>query len=128
MTGPSLEVIYGNLYIRDCATKLKYSNIFEAITDSTEDAADMEFRADLMLVLRDYFRDQGMSQSQIGKKLDIPQPRVSELMTGKVDKFSADKLIGFLARVGIRLKPAPVQATSRRPFRVTCNVSIAQVA
>ncbi len=108
--------------------KLKYSNIFEAITDNAEDAADMEFRADLMLVLRDYFRDQGMSQAQIGKKLGIPQPRVSELMTAKVDKFSSDKLIGFLARVGIRLKPSPVQATSRRPFRVTCDVSIAQAA
>lgn len=108
--------------------KLKYSNIFEAITDSAEDAADMEFRADLLLVLRDYFHDQGMSQSQIGKKLGIPQPRVSELMAAKIDKFSADKLIGFLARVGIRLKPASVQATSRRPFRVTCNVLIAQAA
>ena len=54
--------------------------------------------------------------SQPLQKLNIPQPRVSELMTGKVDRFSADKLIGFLARVGIRLKPAPVHATRRRPF------------
>jgi predicted XRE-type DNA-binding protein len=108
--------------------KLKYSNIFEAITNSGEEAADLEFRADLMLVLRDYFHDQGASQAQIGKKLGIPQPRVSELMNGKVDKFSSDKLIGFLAKVGIRLKPAPVQARGQHPFRVKCDVSIAQAA
>ena len=108
--------------------RLKYSNIFEAITGNAEEAADLEFRADLMLVLRDYFRDQCASQAQIGARLGIPQPRVSELMTGKVDKFSSDKLIGFLAKVGIRLKPVPVQATSRQPFKVKCDVSVAQPA
>jgi predicted XRE-type DNA-binding protein len=108
--------------------RLKYSNIFEAITGNAEEAADLEFRADLMLVLRDYFRDQCASQTQIGTRLGIPQPRVSELMTGKVDKFSSDKLIGFLAKVGIRLKPVPVQATRRHPFKVKCDVSVAQAA
>jgi hypothetical protein len=49
-------------------------------------------------------------------------------MTGKVDKFSSDKLIGFLAKVGIRLKPVPVQATSRQPFKVKCDVSVARAA
>lgn len=108
--------------------KLKYSNIFEAIADSGEEAADLEFRADLMLVLRDYFQSRGASQAQIGKKLGIPQPCVSELMNGKVGKFSSDNLIGFLAKVGIRLKPTPVQARGQHPFRVKCNVSIAHAA
>jgi len=85
--------------------KLKYSNIFEAITQNAEEAADMEFRADLMLVLREFFREQEASQTQIGQILGIPQPRVSELMTGKVDKFSSDKLIGFLAKVGFDSSP-----------------------
>lgn len=105
--------------------KLRYENIFEAITDNAEEAADMQFRADLMLVLRDYFREQEASQARIGQLLRIPQPRVSELMTGKVDKFSSDKLIGFLAKIGIRFKPATVQATRGRPLRVKCDVSVA---
>ena len=108
--------------------KLKYSNIFEAITDNAEEAADMEFRADLMLVLRDFFREQDASQAQIGQKLRIPQPRVSELMAGKVDKFSSDKLIGFCAKVGIRFKPTTVPAAKGRPLRVKCGVSVAEAA
>ena len=108
--------------------KLKYSNIFEAITDNAEEAADMEFRADLMLVLRDFFREQRASQAQIGQVLGIPQPRVSELMTGKIDKFSSDKLIGFCAKVGIRFKPATVPAAKGRPLRVKCGVSVAEAA
>jgi predicted XRE-type DNA-binding protein len=108
--------------------KLKYSNIFEAITNDVEEAADMEFRADLMLVMRDIFREQEASQAQIGQMLGIPQPRVSELLTGKVDKFSSDKLIGFCAKIGIRFKPATVQAARGRPLRVKCDVSVAEAA
>jgi len=102
--------------------RLQYSNIFEAITDSAAEAADLEFRADLMLVLRDCFGQ--ASQAEIGKILGIPQPRVSELMGGKVDKFSSDKLIGFLAKVGIRFKPATVPGVKGRPLKVKCDVLV----
>jgi predicted XRE-type DNA-binding protein len=108
--------------------KLKYSNIFEAIADNAQDAADLEFRSDLMLVLRDFFREQEASQARVGQILGIPQPRVSELMGGKVDKFSSDKLIGFLAKIGIRFKPATVQGTRGKPMRVKCDVFVAQAA
>lgn len=108
--------------------KLKYSNIFEAIAENAAEAADLEFRADLMLVLRDFFAEQEASQARIGQILGIPQPRVSELMTGKVNKFSSDKLIGFLARVGIRFRPATVPAARGRRLRVKCDVFVAQVA
>jgi predicted XRE-type DNA-binding protein len=103
---------------------LQYSNVFEAITDNAVEAAAMEFRADLTLVLRDFFREQKASQAQIGQMLGIPQPRVSELMAGKVNKFSSDKLIGFCAKVGIRFKPATVQAAKGRPSVVKCDVSV----
>ncbi len=111
--------------MRSLLVKLRYDNIFEAITDNAEEAADMQFRADLVLVLRDCFREKGASQAQIGQILGIPQPRVSELMTGKIDKFSSDKLIGFLAKVGVRFKPATVPATRGRPLKIKCDVSVA---
>jgi predicted XRE-type DNA-binding protein len=58
----------------------------------------------------------------------VPQPRVSELMTGKVNKFSSDKLIGFLAKVGIRFRPATVPAARGKPLRIKCDVCVAQAA
>lgn len=106
--------------------KLKYSNIFEAITDDAEQAADLEFRADLMLVLREHFGK--ASQTQIGKALGIPQSRVSELLSGKVNKFSSDKLIGFLARAGIRFKPSSVKTGNGKPPKVKCDVTVAAAA
>jgi predicted XRE-type DNA-binding protein len=105
--------------------QLKYSNIFEAMTDDPTEAADLEFRADLMLVLREYFAERNATQAQIGKILGVAQPRVSELMRGKVDKFSSDKLIGFLARVGYRLKPTYSKASKRTQMRIRCDVAAA---
>ena len=84
---------------------LGYDNIFSAMTEDLQEAADLQFRADLMLTLRRMFEEKGWKQADIARALGIPQPRVSELMRGKIDLFSADRLIGFLARLNLRLRP-----------------------
>ena len=103
-------------------TQLKYTNIFEAIVDDTQEAADLQFRSDLMLVLRDIFEMKKWGQAEIGQALEIPQPRVSELVNGKVHKFSSDKLIGFLAMLGFRFKPTFVAGTMGKELPVKCSV------
>jgi predicted XRE-type DNA-binding protein len=87
-------------------TRLVFDNIFETVTDSKEEAADLQFRADLILTLRGIFHQKGWNNSEIASALAVPQSRVSELLRGKVHLFSADRLIGFLAKLDIRLKPA----------------------
>jgi len=97
-------------------TDLTYSNIFDAITGDAGEAADLEFRADLMLVMRKIFESKGWQQADIAEALGIPQPRVSELVRGKVDKVSSDKLIGYLSKLGYRFKPVYKQrGRSQRP-------------
>jgi predicted XRE-type DNA-binding protein len=103
--------------------RLKYSNVFDAITDDPVEAADLKFRADLMLLLREYFHAQNANQAAIGRQLRIAQPRVSELLTGKIDKFSADKLIGFAARVGIRFYPSVVRPSRGKTMAFKCDVA-----
>lgn len=102
-------------------THLKFDSVFDAIADSPEESADLQFRADLMLVLRGYFESKSMSQKQIGEKLAVPQSRVSELMRGKISKFSADKLIQFMSRIGYRLQPMFVE-TKGKGIPVRCTV------
>lgn len=87
-------------------TQLEYENIFDAIVQDKNEAADLRFRSDLMMTLEAIFKDRGWTQKEISQILEIPQPRVSELMTGKIQLFSSDKLIGLLAKLGIRLQPA----------------------
>jgi predicted XRE-type DNA-binding protein len=97
--------------------RLEYDNIFDVIADSPAEAADLQFRADLMSTLRKLLEERNLRQAEIAEALGVSQPRVSELMRGKIDLFSADKLIGLLARLDVRLRPS-VDATGR----VVCEV------
>ncbi|NTG26202.1 XRE family transcriptional regulator [Agrobacterium rhizogenes] len=86
--------------------KLEYTNIFESITEDTALAADLQFRSDLLMTLIDIIEDKGWKQAEIAQALEIPQPRVSELLRGKISLFSSDRLIGYLGELGYRLRPS----------------------
>ncbi|WP_442682158.1 helix-turn-helix domain-containing protein [Stenotrophomonas sp. JC08] len=109
-------------------TKLVYNNIFDAITQDASQAADLQFRADMLLMLRDMFEERTWGQAEIMKALDIPQPRVSELVNGKIDKFSSDKLIGFLDKMGYRMRPRLVTKQRSKTGHVRCDVQELEVA
>jgi len=98
-------------------TKLVFDSVFDAIASSPEESADLQFRADMMLVLRGIFDSRHMNQEQIGKALGVPQPRVSELMCGKISKVSSDKLIRYLSLVGYRFQPTfgKMKGKSQKP-------------
>lgn len=107
-------------------TQLAYTNIFDAIKEDKQEAADMAFRADMLLVLRDIFEANNWDQSTIMAELEITQPRASELMRGKVSKFSSDKLIGFLAKLGFRLKPTvTLDTTNSDKIKIECSINYA---
>jgi predicted XRE-type DNA-binding protein len=86
--------------------RLEYANIFESITPDAGLAADLQFRSDLLMTLIEIFEDRGWTQAEIAAALDVAQPRVSELLRGKISLFSSDRLIGYLAKVGYRLRPS----------------------
>lgn len=84
---------------------IRYDNIFDAVTDNPEEASELQTRADLMIVIRDIVADNGWKQSEAAEKLKLTQPRVSDLLNGKIEKFSIDLLMTCLFRLGFRFKP-----------------------
>jgi len=84
---------------------LKYDNIFDAVTNNQEEANELQTRADLMIVIRDIVTDKGWKQNETAEKIGLTQPRVSDLLNGKIDKFSIDLLMTCLFRLGFRFKP-----------------------
>lgn len=86
-------------------TSIKYDNIFDAISDNQEESSELQTRADLMIAIRDIVIDSGWKQSELAKKIGLTQPRVSDLLNGKIDKFSIDLLMTCLFRLGFRFKP-----------------------
>ncbi len=78
-------------------------NIFEDRGFEGEEAANLLIRADLLIELRQRIRRSNLTQMQAAELLGLKQPDVSNLLKGKIDKFSIDKLVNMLAAVGQRV-------------------------
>lgn len=86
----------------------KFESVFDAISESPEEAVNMKLRAGLIRKIRAKVSDAGWTQAKTAQKLGITQPRVSDLLSGKLSKFSLDALVNILARLGsdVKLKVA----------------------
>jgi predicted XRE-type DNA-binding protein len=84
---------------------LEYDNIFDAITDDVAEASELQTRSDLMIAIRDIISEKKWDQRQAAAAMGITQPRVSDLVNGRIEKFSIDKLMTCLYKIGFRFKP-----------------------
>lgn len=85
-------------------SKQRFKSVWDAIEDTPGDAANMKARAELMRAITEYIRTSGMTQAEAAKTLGVTQPRISDLMRGKVDIFSLDTLVNMLAAAEIQLE------------------------
>lgn len=83
-------------------------NVFEDLGFQAEEAENLKLRAQLMRELELLIRNQRLTQSEAAEFLGIHQSRVSDLVRGKIDRFSIDMLVKLLAKTGrqveIRIK------------------------
>jgi len=63
----------------------------------------MKLRSRLMMAVREHIKREGLSQAQAAKLLGVTQPRISDLVRGKIDLFSIDTLINMLAKAGLHV-------------------------
>ncbi|HHJ13623.1 MAG TPA: XRE family transcriptional regulator [Gammaproteobacteria bacterium] len=77
-----------------------YRNVFEALEDDQAMAQNLKIRSELMMVLRRYIEEAGLDQKEAAEVFGVHQPRISDLMRGKIDKFTIDALVNMLARIG----------------------------
>lgn len=82
------------------ANPRKFRNAFEAVGFPPAEAEHLRIRADLMLELTRIIEAQQLTQATAAKLLHVTQPRISDLMRGKIDRFSIDTLIEMLAAAG----------------------------
>ena len=81
-----------------------YRNEFEALEDDPAMAQNLKIRSALMIALRQYIEDAGLGQKEAAEVFGVHQPRISDLMRGKIDKFTIDRLVNMLARIGKTVK------------------------
>lgn len=87
-------------------------NVFKDLGFELEEAENLRVRAELMSEIEKFIRRKGMTQAEAAKRFGVTQPRISDLMRGKIDVFSVDTLIAMLAQIGlmVRLRIAKAKA------------------
>jgi predicted XRE-type DNA-binding protein len=86
--------------------KRSSGNVFLDIGFASHEAQNLRVRADLMIELIRIVRSRKLTQATASKLFGVSQPRVSDLMTGKIDRFSIDALVEMLSRAGRRVEIA----------------------
>ena len=79
-------------------------NVFKDLGFSDEEAEHLKIRSTLMIQLRKVIEERGLTQGEAAKLFGVTQPRVSDLVRGKIDLFSIDMLVDMLAHAGVRVK------------------------
>jgi predicted XRE-type DNA-binding protein len=100
-----------------------FKSVWDAIEDDPAQAANMKHRSALMMAISEHVKAKGLNQTEAAKLFAVSQPRISDLMRGKIGMFSIDTLIAMLAAAGIGID-IRVRTTSAR----TLNASARQAA
>ena len=84
-------------------SKRKFDSVWEAIEDTPRQAASLKARSKLMMALQEQLKASGMTQTQAAKILGVTQPRINDLLRGRVSRFSLDALVNIATALGRRV-------------------------
>jgi predicted XRE-type DNA-binding protein len=82
----------------------RFKSVWDAIETSPEEAANMKARSDVLTAIRKVVDGWDITQVEASRRLGITQPRMNDLLRGKIDKFSLDALMNLAARAGLSVQ------------------------
>ncbi|MCW0232943.1 MAG: XRE family transcriptional regulator [Ferrovibrio sp.] len=80
-----------------------YDSVWDAIAATPGEAENMKIRSRLMMALREHIEQLDLTQAQAAKLLGVTQPRISDLMRGRIDLFAIDTLVNMLGAAGLQV-------------------------
>jgi predicted XRE-type DNA-binding protein len=89
-------------------------NVFRDLGFGPEEAQHLLVRSELMLKIEKLLKERGLTQAAAARIMSVSQPRVSDLLRGKIGLFSTDSLIDMLAKLGVTVRIAFATSKSRR--------------
>jgi len=81
--------------------KVSQKNVFEDLGFTRDEAAHLQLRSAMMTRLIAEIEREGLTQANAAKRMGVTQPRVSDLMRGKLHLFSIDMLVSMLWAMGL---------------------------
>lgn len=78
----------------------EYESVWDAIEGDPVRAASLRLRSQLMMEISGYVKRSGLTQTEAAKKLGTTQPRLNDVLKGRIEKCTVDRLVNMLAFVG----------------------------
>ena len=82
----------------------RFASVWDALEDTAAEAANMRARSKLMIAVRSKIESWKVSQTEAAKRLGLTQPRLNDLLRGRIDKFSLDALINMAGPAGLAVR------------------------
>jgi predicted XRE-type DNA-binding protein len=80
-----------------------FDSVWDALVDTPEQAANLQARADLMRQITAIINANGWKQADAAVHCGVTQPRINDLLRGRVSRFSLDALVNITAALGLRV-------------------------
>ena len=80
-----------------------YASVWDALADTPEQAANLQARADLMRQIAELIEAEGWKQVEAAERCGVTQPRINDLLRGRVSRFSLDALVNIATALGRRV-------------------------
>jgi predicted XRE-type DNA-binding protein len=85
-------------------TEQRFDNVWDALENSPAEAANMKARSALMIAMRDVVEGWKLTQADAVRRLGVTQPRMNDLLRGRIDKFSLDALMILATEAGLTVE------------------------
>lgn len=83
-----------------------YASVWDALADTPEQAANLRARAELMQQIAVIVKESGWTQTAAAERCGVTQPRINDLLRGRVSRFSLDALVNIATAIGRRVHVA----------------------
>lgn len=80
-----------------------FASVWDALADTPEQAANLQARADLMCQIAELIQAEGWKQVEAAERCGVTQPRINDLLRGRVSRFSLDALVNIATALGRRV-------------------------
>jgi predicted XRE-type DNA-binding protein len=81
----------------------RYASVWDALADTPEEAANLRVRSELMNQITAIIQQSGWTQVEAARRCGVTQPRLNDLLRGRISRFSLDALVNIAAALGCRV-------------------------
>ena len=82
----------------------RFANVWDGIADTPEEAANLTLRSELMDEIETIIKRNGWTQKEAAKRCGVTQPRINDLLRGRISRFSIDALVNIASALGRKVR------------------------